>query len=196
MTTFGTKSAGDVFVVIPQARIVATAHCRISVTAPRTVVAADKPVTANAAALELWAAAGRVGMAFGSTGLPVQFPLPRRWPSPVRVGRVIGQSPRHAVMSSEGCVSISSRSSAGTKSDAACRLDAAREFVGPVQKVERRETVGTVMALSPGLRPADIGLPEHQLAEVDVARRIRCDLPNRSHVMSSATGGREPFSQP
>src|SRR6266446_6854918 len=62
--------------------------------------ATPQPVTADAAALELRAAAGRVGIAFGSTGLPVQFPLPRHWPSPTRVGRVTGGSPDHAGMGS------------------------------------------------------------------------------------------------
>src|SRR6266436_6223787 len=66
--------------------------------APRTVFAACNPVTGNTAALELRAAVGRVGIAFGSTGLPVQFPLPRHWPSPVRVGRVTERSPDHAAM--------------------------------------------------------------------------------------------------
>src|SRR5215475_11897675 len=58
--------------------------------ASRTAFAACHPVTANAAALELRAAAGRIGIAFGSTGVPVQFPLPRHWLSPARVGRVKG----------------------------------------------------------------------------------------------------------
>src|SRR6266481_3862161 len=75
--------------------------------------ATPQPVTADAAALELRAAAGRVGIAFGSTGLPVQFPLPRHWPSPARVGRVTGRSADQAAMGSvAGCVSIACTRSA------------------------------------------------------------------------------------
>src|SRR5258708_31130498 len=113
---------------------------------------ASKPVAADTAALDLRAAAGRVGIAFGSTGLSVQFPLARHWPSPTRVGRVTGRSPDQAARgSTAGGVSVACTRSGGARSDSACFPDAARQVLGPVQKVKGCEIVRTTVIVLPAL---------------------------------------------
>src|SRR5262249_35649697 len=146
-----------------------SAHVRLSTTASRTAFAACHPVTANTAALELRAAAGRVGIAFGSTGLPDQFPLPRHWPSLARVERVTGRSPDQAPMgSAASSVSAVCTRSGGARSDSACLPDAARQVVGPVQKVDGGEVVGTTMIVL-----AALARPEHEPGIVTGGRLAR-----------------------
>ena len=77
MASLGPESASDVIAIIPQIWISRSVHVRLSMTGVANSFRGLYPVTPNMAAFELWAAAGRARIAFGSTGLSVQFPSPR-----------------------------------------------------------------------------------------------------------------------
>src|SRR5262249_49199706 len=102
MAAFGLESACNVIAVIPQIWISRFSHVRLS--RRRASRTASRPATPSRRIRppsNSRAAARRVGIAFGSTGLPVQFPLPRHWPSPAHVARVTGRSP--APSNGSGC---------------------------------------------------------------------------------------------